>query len=238
MKDLLRILFLIALITVCSHSQAQVSFGLKAGLSGNNIKQDYKDKNEKVDTKIRLGYHIGVIVDFAISDLSIQLGTMFSRKGYNSDMEDKFNNAENVSGYDVYNINYIEVPVNVALNSHGFQIFAGPYVAFGIGGKNKYNYSYTYMGPKHEDEGEKKLKPYWGEISEKDLDEEIIFYNALDLGMNLGLGFRAGPVLITATYSHGFSNLIPPRKDDKDYNKERKAFNRGLGLSLTCFLNQ
>jgi hypothetical protein len=59
----------------------------------------------------------------------------------------------------------------------------------------------------------------------------------MDVGLNLGVGYQAGPVLVTATYAKGLSSLEPTYVDDEDDNDD-KITNKGFTLGATWFFNK
>jgi|TARA_B110000259_G_C13802917_1_gene317463 hypothetical protein len=52
----------------------------------------------------------------------------------------------------------LEIPINAAYKINDFQIFAGPYIAFGLGGKNKEEIKYDGES----EEYKTKFKPKFG----------------------------------------------------------------------------
>ena len=230
MKYLLRTLVISALIAFSMQTQAQVKFGVKAGLNINNISQNFKESDWEFDTKMRLAYNIGATVDFGLSDaFSLQSGLMLTSKGFSYDLEEEW--GEGTEGYNRVIFNYLEVPINFAYKINDFQIYAGPYLAIGIGGKNKWDV--TYDGDSDADEY--KFKPVLGEVGEGDLDDDEVAYRALDYGLNLGVGYQVGSILINAGYSLGLGNLTPAYEGDDDDRKDYKISNRVISLSVSYF---
>jgi len=239
MKYLLRTLVIITLITSSVQTQAQVKFGVKAGLNVNNISQNFKESDWELDTKMRIGYHIGATVNYGLSDaISLQSGLLLSSKGFSFDLEEGLDDDETIEGYVRAIFNYLEIPINFAYKINDFQVYAGPYLAIGIGGKNKWDYTYKYDGDEYKDADEIKLKPVFGEVGEGDLGEDEDAYSALDFGLNLGVGYQAGPVLISAGYSLGLGNLTPAYEGDDDDPKDYKFSNRVITLSVSYFFGE
>ena len=236
MSNFPKIFAVIAIIAFFSNNtQAQnkkVTFGVKAGLNIANV--SVSGTEEDVDTKMHMGFQLGGVVDYAINKkISLQSGLSFTSKGFNtenSDSEDGYSSKSSSSA----NFNYLEIPFQVAYRINNFQIYAGPYIAFGIGGKSKSDYSYSYTDPysgetySDSDSNESKLKPVFGEITDSDefADDEEPF-NAFDSGLNFGIGYQVGPVIINAGYSLGFSNII--RYEGMDF----KVKNRVITISAT-----
>jgi hypothetical protein len=232
MKYLLRAFVLCALIVFSMQTQAQVKFGVKAGMNFDNISQNFAESDWEIPTKMRLAYNVGVTADFGLSDvLSLQSGLVLTSKGFSYDLDDE-EFGEGIDGYYRWSANYLEVPVNFAYKISDFQVYAGPYVAIGIGGKWKYDV--TFDGESDSDEG--KLKPAFGEVSDGDLAEDEEAYSALDYGLNFGIGYQVGPILINAGYSLGLGNATPAYEGDEDGERDDyKMSNRVISLSFSYF---
>ncbi len=233
MKYLLRTFVISALIASSMQTQAQMKFGIKAGLNINNISQNFKESDWKFDTKMRLAYTVGAIVDFGLSDaLSLQSGLMLSSKGFSYSLEDAW--GEGYEGYDRAIFNYLEVPINFTYKKNDFQIYAGPYLGIGISGKNKWDVT----GDGESDADEYKIKPVFGEVGEGDIGEDEEAFNALDYGLNFGVGYQVGPILINAGYSLGLGNLTPAYEGDDGDPKDYKISNRVITLSASYFFGK
>lgn len=240
MKYLLRTFVVSALIALSVQTQAQVKFGVKAGLNANNISQNFKESDWESDTKMKLAYHIGATVDYGFSDaISLQTGLMLSSKGYKDDLEQDLDDDETVEGYDKYTFNYLEIPIHVAYKiNDNFQVFAGPYLAFGIGGKNKWDITYTYDGNSETYSDEEKFKAVFGEVKDGDLGDDESAYRALDFGLDFGVGYQTGPILINAGYSLGLGNLMPSYEGSDQDPKDYKISNRVITLSVSYFFGE
>ena len=114
----LRSFLFIAVMLIAVSANAQVSFGLKAGLNLATI----TGNGGSADSKI--GYKIGPALDFGIAEnMSIQAAALLSSKG-----------AKHVDA------NYLEVPVCFAYKfpiapDTKIYVNAGPYFAYGLFGK-------------------------------------------------------------------------------------------------------
>lgn len=245
MKKLNVLLSLLIVVACAFSAKAQIEFGIKAGANFSNISQDFKDSDWETDTKIKPAFHFGVTADVPFSDnFSFQPGLLYSSKGYNIDlgafMEDLFGEAlpEEVSfdGYARAPFNYLEIPLNFAFKTNGFEIFAGPYVAMGLSGKEKYDITVSYMGVSESEKDEMKIKPVFGVVKEGYLSEEEGAFSALDYGINAGIGYRFGPVLFQGGYSLGLGNMTPAYEGSSDSDRDDfKITNRVITLSASFF---
>ncbi|TGE26968.1 porin family protein [Hymenobacter metallicola] len=217
------------LVAGATTAQAQVTFGPRVGLNLANISQDLEDSDDEVDTKFLLAPQVGLTLNAQFGNLSIQPSLLFSQKGFKIEEEETSGGAS--LKYEVtQRMNYAEIPVNFVYTTgetEGFQIFAGPYIGIGLGGKSKYKLS-GFIN----EEGENKIK-----FANKYGDEDDTDYvRALDLGLNAGVGYKAGPVQAQLGYGLGFSNLIP--NDEDDTEPKDKIKNRVIQLSLSYFFGE
>ena len=239
MKYLLKTFVISTLIALSVQTQAQVKFGVKAGLNLNNISQNFKESDWEFDTKMRLAYNIGATVDFSLTDaMSLQSGLSLTSKGFNIDLNEDSGEGESIEGYYNYILNYLEIPIHIAYKINDFQICVGPYLAFGIGGKNKWDYTFTYDGGSVSDKGEYKLKPIFGEVKEGDLGDDEYAYTAFDYGLGFGVGYQAGPVLVNTGYSLGLGNITPSYEGSDFDPKDFKMSNRVITLSVSYFFGE
>lgn len=240
MKNVVKVLVVVMFAAFAMQAQAQVKFGVKAGVNLNNIAQNFDDSDLESATKMRLAYHVGVVADLGLSEMfSIQPGVLFTSKGYSVDLEDDLPSGVEVDGYDRVSLNYVEIPVNAVVKISGLQIYAGPYVGIGIGGKNKWDYTVTTAAGDEDVSDDMKLKAFFGEVGEGDLDDDEGAYRALDYGVNFGLGYGVGPVVISAGYSLGLGNLTPEMDtgDMGDFDPaDFKQSNRVITVSAAFFI--
>ncbi len=169
---------LVAFITVFSNeAKAQenpVTFGIKAGANLSTFGGDLKD------TKYALRYQVGITADVALTNnLYILTGLDFQTKGV------KYNpkSAPNIK----YNPMYLQLPVNIGYkfdlgSDIRLVVNAGPYVAYGIGGKAKSD------GEKQSVFGKNKFKRF-------------------DYGLTGGVGVEIGRIAINAGYEFGLANI-------------------------------
>jgi len=236
MKKLLSGIAAVLFVFSASQSMAQARIGLKAGLNASNMMYNYEDSDLEPKSNMKLGFHIGAIVDLEVSDeFGIQTGLVFNQKGATMDLEEGLSSGQSVDGYDRITLNYLEIPILAAVKIESFQVYAGPYLAYGIGGKNDYDYTVSTEGGEDVTwKDEVKLKGKMGEVDPADLEADEGAFNALDYGVNLGVGFQTGPVLINAGYSLGLGNVNPEYKNGLD-PADFKMSNSVINLSVSFF---
>ncbi len=114
-----KVVLVLAVIAIGFAAEAQVKFGVKAGLNAYNFSGD--DADDEFETKI--GFNAGGLVNVPISDkFSFQPELLFSAEGAKiSEGDDRIN----------YNLNYINIPLLAQFNSaSGFYAEAGPQIGF------------------------------------------------------------------------------------------------------------
>ena len=174
MKKLFTILFAVVLALSVS---AQAQFGIKAGFNNSAIGSSDSEFNEFFTSKS--GMQFGGIAMFELSD-AIQLRTaaLYSQKG--ATILDEI----------TYALDYLEVPVDFAfiLGDGGFSLNAGPYFAFLMSAKSKFD-------------GESE-----------DIDDN----SAMDIGLNFGASYLINEqILIDARYGMGLTNISSASNEDE-----------------------
>lgn len=222
-KSLIFVLF--ALVSIVSYSQ--IAWSVKAGMTMNNM-------TKLEDSKMKLGYTVGVGVDYAINDMwAIQSGLNITAKGTKSEYDDSDEDGKYVETTK-YNPTYLEIPILAAVkfqiaDNMKFTVNAGPYLAFGLGGKSKD--SYDLSGEYAED-----AKEYPEDYSEnswklfkKEKGEEKAALKRFDLGLQYGIGLEISEhYLVSLSGQYGFINPINEKgrlgdalyKYDKDTGKK------------------
>jgi hypothetical protein len=122
---------LIAMVIGSITASAQTKFGITAGATYANMK--FKSGDVSVKNDYKLGFTAGVFADMTISkDFSFQPALNFTQKGTKDEGD----------GYsDKTTLNYLEVPLNFVYSfqpGNGLFIGAGPSIAFGLSGQDKW----------------------------------------------------------------------------------------------------
>ncbi|MDO8928509.1 MAG: porin family protein [Bacteroidota bacterium] len=163
---LLSIVLILALSASFAIAQepGKMSFGILGGVNFQNLNGKLSS-GDKLDNDMLLGFHGGVNVQLPIApEFYFQPGLMFAIKGAK--------NTKTILGSEITDeikLNYIEVPLNLVYKGalgNGFVMLGfGPYVAYGISGKEVIaGNSFSY---------------------EKGVD-----YNAFDAGANIFVGYE------------------------------------------------
>ena len=180
MKKLFTILTVVALTTTISFAQAQ--FGIKAGFNSSAIGTSESELNEMMSS--RIGLQFGGVVTIPFTDaVQLRTGAIYNQKGATIDF---------FGGDITIALDYLEVPVDFAfmLGDGGFALSAGPYFAFLMSSKVKFD-------------GESE-----------DFDDA----KAMDVGLNFGASFTIQEsMIIDARYGMGLTNLSDDSTLADDY---------------------
>lgn len=164
-KSVLFVMF--ALISAAGFSQI-TGWNAKVGMNVSNWTTD--------DMKAKVGFRVGFGTEYAFNDMwSLQPSLFFSTKGTKADSGDAMEAKAEVT----VNQMYLELPVmaaarfNVADNAN-LVVSAGPYFAYGIGGKTKA--TVKMMGQ----EGKVKFNTFG------DIDKVTLEYNGESRDLSIG----------------------------------------------------
>lgn len=193
---------ILILLTTLTFAQgfenSKTSFGILGGVNLQNLNGKDMSGN-KLENDIIVGYHFGVNVQLPVaSEFYFQPGLLYSTKG-----------AKSSSGSETYKLSYIELPLDfvykAVLGNGYFMLGFGPYLAYGIGGKDV--------------EFQKELGT----------NDPLRTFKPFDAGGNLFFGYElAGGLFIQMNTQLGLLNISP----DDSSNSEKTIKNTGYGLSL------
>ena len=189
---------------------------------------------------------VGAVLEVRFGKLSVQSAVLLSQKGadqrvssrntvppgpnYNPNYPNQngVGNSFTQSYHVVTRPNYLEIPINLVYTSkgdHGFQLFGGPYLAFGVGGQSVvetsyygllntgayyagYSYYRSFMSyvdeyPGDNSTGLLQTTPYYLQNTDAYLARRF------DAGLNAGVGYRRGPLQVQLGYGMGLLNQQP-----------------------------
>ena len=197
MKKIKLSLLAVALM-VATAASAQVSFGIQGGVNLSNLNV------EGVSTSSKFGFNAGILTDFSFThDMGIRSGLHFTTKGTKWEMGPLQLTV---------NLMYLQIPVHFAYKidvSPGTRIVfhAGPYVAYGIGGSNRFNMDIP------DEIGFDPDAPVFG----SGVDQ----YKPFDFGLGLGVGAEFGRILVGIGWDMGLLNIS---NDDTGTVRNQNAF--------------
>lgn len=239
-----------------AQAQTRVSFGPRVG--GNLSSATFNALNQASGGGSSLslsrsslpGVQVGMGASIGSGPWTLQPALMFSQKG----LKQTATASESFAGETVTldlrvtsRINYLELPVNVVYtlgaDGQGVQLFAGPYVAVGVGGKADYTEKITSTNPTSffnlEASGSQGYafgntfaEPDPNGANTVDVDARA---RRLDAGFNAGVGYRTGPFQAQLGYAFGLRNAQP------DYPASYRlanttGYHRSVQLVATYFL--
>lgn len=209
-KGLIFVLF--ALVSIVSFSQ--ISWNAKVGMNMSNL-------TDVDDSSMKIGYNVGVGMEYQISDMwSIQPSLMLTTKGAKTDL------SVSESGYSVkteetYNPMYLELPIMAAArfavsDNMNIVVSAGPYLAYGIGGKYKNEVSASYQG---ETESVTEKSDIFGKDG---LDAK-----RFDFGLGVGVALEINKFFVGLNGEFGLTKLT-----DGDNAPKNTNFSIGVGYKF------
>lgn len=206
----LKTLLVITLVSMVSFVGAQTpSLSVKGGLNMSNIIGD-----KISDKSMKTGFHIGIGADFDFApNMAIQSGLFFTSKGAKY-TEDFLNSELKV------NANYLQIPVHFAykidvMPETRIVLHAGPYIAYGVGGKINFRNSLT-------DEIKDRF-----DINKSKLNTFDTVLNNFDAGLGLGVGAEFGAILVDIGWDMG---LVNNSKYEGKYGENIKTQNAYITL--------
>ncbi|WP_114748461.1 porin family protein [Pleomorphovibrio marinus] len=163
-------------------------FGIKGGL---NLSQLYVDQPNVEDESMKVGIHFGVFGKIPINSfVALQPEVLYTNMGSKvsyggSDFENLFGIE---SGEVRFNLNYIQVPLALAVNLGPLNVHAGPYVSYLLSA-NVNNWRSSEMSPT--------------EVRELNTED----FNRIDYGVVVGVGFDIGAVNLGVRYNYGLREV-------------------------------
>ena len=226
MKKLVLSLVIVAGLGMHAFAQeSQVKFGVKAGVTFPTLVASGDDSDVKTTTS----FYVGGTATFPVSNMfSIQSGLSLIGKGAESgDLGEDFDGEDvAITGKAKINPLYLEIPLNAIVKfdagSGKFFVGAGPYYAFGVGGKIKADVSSSSGGTTASASVKQDIKFGNG-------DEDT--FKSGDFGLNFLVGYELNNGFnIQAGYGLGLSNVL---NVDSDIAKvKNRVFSVGLGYSF------
>ena len=208
-------------------SAQDISFGIRAGVNFQNI--NGKDiGGDKLENKLKHGFNGGITVEIPVApEFYVQPGLLFSTKGSKLDKYEY--NGTLVETSVARSLSYIELPVNFlfkpALGNGNMLLGFGPYVAYGIGGKDKIDAKVAGFDINKDVDIEFQNKVESGDPVDQ------VYVRPFDAGANFIIGYETGMGLSAQLNAQlGLLNMLPDVKgiDMKDATQK----NTGFGISL------
>lgn len=196
------------ILLVSAVSKAQTNVGFTLGGTYSNVTA--KSSGISISFKSKAGITAGLFADVSLSsNLSFQPALNFVQKGFKLEQDD-------VKAVVTYN--YLELPLNILYRTqkdYGFFVGAGPSIAYGLSGKEKYSDSQNSEDTKVKfGSGDDEVKP-------------------LEFGVNALAGYKFGNgFLFSVSYNLGLSNI-----QNGNSNETGTVKNRYFALKIGYLFN-
>lgn len=238
------------LATTAASAQATFSLGLRGGANRATTTLDEAANSTggyplsySAEKSALYAWQAGLVLEARFGKLAFQPALLFSQKG---EKLHAFSSASGFAGYYVRETtstnryNWLELPLNVVYTlqgDHGLQIFAGPYVAAAVGGRQRgteLGYSNNWSP-----------RPY--DLYSADLNRPIDYSSdgsnkRWDTGFNFGVGYRQGPLQVQLAYGLGLINLHRQMSyshyDQSGTFNTDPTYNRVAQLTATYFVSR
>lgn len=211
------------LVSAGASAQMPISFGVKAGANLSNYSEG--------DMDAKFGFNVGITADINIApSLYVLTGLELTTKGAKQEesiSESFMGTSYSIKVKETSNPMYLQLPIHLGYKlevTPGTNIVfrAGPYLAYGIGGKSKTEISGNF--------GDLDLNNLLNQLDLKN-GESDIFGNGenqldtkrFDFGIGGGVGAEFGKISATIGYDLGLTKL---------YDADGAAKNRNAYLSL------
>ncbi|MGI4863561.1 MAG: outer membrane beta-barrel protein [Janthinobacterium lividum] len=194
-----------------------------------------------------LGWQVGLGASFGSGHWEVQPALILTQKGLRQKLAANYSfGVLTVQENDQIDTraHYLELPINVVYclgqDGNGFQLFAGPYVAVGVGGQAHYSLAQTTNDPSYPgDSYDGSHKVAFGDtFVEPDPNASGPGIEArmrrFDAGFNAGVGYRSGPVQVQLGYGLGLLNVQPDYPDSYQVDNT-KAHLRTVQLAATYY---
>lgn len=225
------ILFTSCYLVNVSAQTRPITLGVRAGVNFSNSSTTIDEQSYELNGKDgKTGFLLGITADFKISEtLYFQSGLSFTTKGVIFKEENTYvhgmdpNNRRNRELK--VNLSYIQLPLMGAykakLSSNTkLVISAGPYLAYGIGGKIKSNSTFTSGGGYQPNDDDLNS---FGERT----------FKRFDFGLGTGVGLEFKSYCLNFNYEWGLSNINRDSHDSDIVPLFHKGYkNRNASLTL------
>lgn len=208
-----------------------VRVGANMSAQGINIDEMFSNVSES-NVTWKGGYQVGVVVDLDLGGkVALQPGFYYKKSSYDYFMATVGNSGKSMriakgeARYSSYQIPMM-VQYKIGLSALEWQLEAGPYVSFGVGGENKLESTEIDASGNGID-----TKSYKYEIDfYGDSDGLIAGNKNFDWGIRIGTGFKIlGKYYVGAHYNVGLRNVANAHPD---FEKKPSIKNKSLDFSF------
>lgn len=199
-----------------SMAQSKISYSVRAGVTNASLQGDAVESFQNIisntggaiTTHSKTGFYGGGFVSIPISEnFSIEPGVAYAQKGYELKGKLGIKGTDIIGGRSRLNLDYVELPVLAKASFSGFQIFAGPQVAY-LASANLHTtagaFGFNFINDR------------------RDVKSQ---FNDLDIALTGGAGYQfANGFQVQAAYDHGFKRV--------NSGQNVEAYNRAVKVGV------
>jgi hypothetical protein len=227
-----KLLFLCVCLSVAAGRALAQSAQIKAGVNLANV--SITDDGSVDDAKQLTSFHVGIIGELPLGTglLTFQPGLLFTGKG-----------SETLSGStasdnyrkQTFNPKYLEIPANFVFKlplGKEYRVFAGagPYVAIGIGGKNKVASRILGLDTRTE-----QTIRFSNDDPTTVNEEEGAGFGIMrrfDYGLNGTAGIEGKTAVLSLNYGYGLAKLQSGTKSSANDNNKHRVIGLSVGFKF------
>jgi hypothetical protein len=205
-----------ALLFITVNVRAQdmpVRFGVKAGVNLSNFTGDLYQ-----DAKNRVGFNAGITMDYAFTEnWYLMTGLEFTTKGAKAVFTESIPGVASAKETYKMSPSYLELPIHAGYKlglseSTNLVLHAGPYLAYGLGGKVKYD------GKSVSENGVSQAS------AESNFFGKDGMANRFDFGLGIGAGLEFGNIGVDLGYDFGLVNITKKMEGIKPTTRTANAY--------------
>jgi len=238
MKKIILSALTVGVLFVSTSVFAQITVGPKIGYNLSSIKEKVISAGTGLsdgDIKNNSGFNVGVMMNAQIGKyFSIRPELLYNQAGF------KYKNSGSFIGTIItdestINYSYLSIPVNfvghIPLNDNfKLQGIFGVTTSFGLSGKAESTTTYSNGKPTETSTSTIKMKK-----DPNATNDNNVYFNALDMGLNFGIGCQYKALVFSAVYNMGLSN-IDAHNANQTYEEQRgkdyKLYNKSMSFSV------
>jgi hypothetical protein len=196
----------LVLLSTAAQAQTTISIGPSVGL---NVATGHfpDDVPYERTFQYRPGVAAGVLATISLGHFAVQPALLYMQQGFRSRSVLEYPPATGfparITVDDNTRMDYLTIPLNATYSQHadgqGLQVFAGPYIGFVLGGRSK------IKATDGTTVDEVNLPVAGVKYAQRGGDR--VYVRKTDAGVQAGLGYRRGSVLVQGTYSLGLRNI-------------------------------
>jgi hypothetical protein len=230
------------LLAGTAHAQVTLHFGPQVGIVRSTVHNT--SSHDPSSLSGHTGLEAGLTGSLQLGHFAFQPAILYSQQGFTSEQLPLAGGTP--FSTTTTRLDYLRVPLQVAYTQHadgqGLQFFAGPYLGFLLGGRNKVDYyNRQETGGVVVTETNTEQFSVGMNIYTIRTPNYNFYGRRLDLGGQVGLGYRLGWALLQVSYSQGLRRVNAAEQyainggDPYDVNSPNYR-NRSVQVSLSYLL--